>query len=215
MTLTVQTARAGARGIDCDTRLDDASCHRLKAAGIDFVVRYVRDVTRSEFASIMGAGLACMGVSHVRYAGWRPTAGMGAMDGKNIADAAQRCGFLPSTTIWCDVEGVAPDCSSTDVIVYANAWYDAVSATGLEPGIYVGAGSILTASQLFHALKFQRYWKSGSSVPEPDVRGFCLIQQSPLDVMFEGIQVDHDVVQADKLGDLPSWTVDILDEDVV
>lgn len=212
MPITVQPARAGARGIDTDTRLDADACHQLRAAGLEFVVRYVRDLTRSELASIMGAGLACLGVSHVRYPGWRPTAGMGAIDGKNIVDAAKWAGLLPGTSLFCDVEGVAPDCSSTDVIVYVNAWHDAVLAGGYEPGLYVGAGSILSASQLYHAVKVTRYWRSGSHVNEPDVRGYCLIQQAPLDVMLEGVKVDHDVVQADKLGGLPSWTVDILDE---
>jgi hypothetical protein len=207
MTATAELARAGAKGIDCNTVLTSATCVALKNSGIEFVVRYARDVKPDEFNAIIDAGLAVMGCGHVRYPPWKPNAGMGALDGMNLANFAQRAGFATGTTLWCDIEGVSPECSSMDVIVYANAWFDAVSSANFQPGVYVGFQSILTASQWFHALKMTRYWKSGSNVPTPEQRGFCNVQGCPLDVMLDGILVDHDFIQPDNFGDLPMWSI--------
>jgi hypothetical protein len=207
MTAIASLATAGARGIDCNTVLTPATAAALKNSGIDFVIRYARDVQPGEFATIIDAGLAIMGCGHVRYPGWMPNAGMGSLDGQNIANAAQRSGFAVGTTLWCDVEGVSGVCSSLDVIVYANAWFDAIAAAGFQPGVYVGFQALLTASQWFHALKMTRYWKSGSDVPTPERRGFCNIQQAPLDVWLDGVLVDHDLIQADNFGDLPTWSI--------
>lgn len=207
----VQRATPLARGFDTDTPLNAASAARLRAAGLDFVVRYLPDMRTTELNAILSAGLAVMGVSHVRMPGWSPNAGMGHVDGTNVAAAAQSAGLLSGTTLWCDIEGVSSSCSATDVIVYANAWTDAVATAGFEPGMYVGASSILSASQWYHAIKAARYWRSGSLVVEPETRGFCMIQESPLDVTVAGIQIDRDTVHADKLGDLPSWTCEVED----
>lgn len=205
--MRVEKAFVGAKGIDCDTPLDASAARRLKAAGITFVVRYISDVKPSELDDILGADLAFMGVGHVRYTGWQPSPGMGAVDGLNIAHAARALHLPDGATFWCDVEDVADEASATDVIGYVNAWAASVSGAGGVPGLYVGFKSVLTAAQLYHALTVTRYWKSGSSVPTPVQRGFCMEQLTPLDVMFEGIKVDHDVVLGDVLGDVPTWVV--------
>ena len=152
MTAIAELARPGAKGIDCNTVLTAEVCQRFKSSGVEFVIRYARDVQPDEFNVIVDAGLAVMGAGHVRYPGWKPNAGMGALDGMNLANLAQRAGLAAGTTLWCDIEGVSPECSSMDVIVYANAWFDAVLAANFQPGVYVGFQSILTASQWFHAL---------------------------------------------------------------
>ena len=51
-----------------------------------------------------------------------------------------------------------------------------VEGAGFVPGVYVGAGAILTGSELFWRLTTKHYWKSGSRVPDIPHRGYQLIQ---------------------------------------
>jgi hypothetical protein len=93
------------------------------------------------------------------------------------------------------------------VIAYCNNWFDEVVAKGYVPGIYVGAGAILTGTQLAN-LKFQHYWKSGSIVPKIPDRGYQLIQtipNPPLGELRHGIPIDFDLTQTDSLGGQVIW----------
>jgi hypothetical protein len=202
--MIAEKARDGAQGIDCDTRLDAAACARLKAAGIDFVVRYLRDVPRTELDVILGADLAFMGAGHVRYPGWTPSSGMGLLDGINLANAGRALTLPAGVTLWCDVEGVSPAATASDVIAYVNAWCESITAGGFEPGLYVGYASLLTGRQLYHSISTRRYWKSGSQVPTPAERGYSMIQTT-LDAEFVELRVDRDVIKADGFGDVPTW----------
>lgn len=52
----------------------------------------------------------------------------------------------------------------------------------------------LDSSQLSN-LPFKYYWKSGSNVPVPDT-GWDLIQQLPLDIIVNGLQIDENLTQS-------------------
>lgn len=205
--MRVEKARPGARGIDCVTTLDAAACARLKAAGAEFCIRYVKDLRAMELEAILSSGLALMFVSHVRYPGWRPSSGMGHIDGMNLIFAMKALAIPTGATLWIDVEGVASDVPAQDVLDYTNMCGDMIVKGGYEPGLYNGFGTNLNGQQLYHGLKLGLYWKAYNAQWTPAVRGYCLLQEIPPDVMFAGVRVDHDVVQLDDLGDVPSWVV--------
>ncbi len=101
---------------------------------------------------------------------------MGQQDGTNTANNALAVGFPQGVNVWCDLEGVNSSSTAQDVIDYCTSWYDAVSAQGYVPGLYVGANAILTGDQLYYNLPFQHYWQSCSEVPALPVRGYQMVQ---------------------------------------
>jgi hypothetical protein len=208
---SVRAATAGAEGFDADTPLTELACAALVAAGMTFAIRYVgfsgqqattTDLTAVEVQTILSAGLALMIVQHVRYAGWNPSATLGAADGGAAVQHARATGVATGTCLWCDLEGISG--SADDTIAHANAWTSAVRAAGYDPGVYVGAGVPLMGAQWFQALTVQRYWKSLSQVPEVATRGYQMVQRAG-GAPVAGIGLDRNRIQADNEGDLPMW----------
>lgn len=205
---------APSRGFDTNIVVTPEVARKFAVDGYRFCVRYVShdpaeghtDISRDEAADILGANLALMVVQHVRRSGWTPTAALGSSDGALAAAHVADIGAPPGLTVWTDVEGLTADTPAADIIAYANAWYTAVAAAGYTPGLYVGTYR-LTSSQLYYKLKFRNYWKSGMAVADVYKRGYQMIQQSPGNVAMNGINIDNDVIQADDLGDLPTWWV--------
>jgi hypothetical protein len=81
-------------------------------------------------------------------------------------------------------------------------------AGGFVPGVYVGANAILNGAQLFNALKFQHFWKSGSIVPQIPVRGYQMIQTIPghaTTVDGIALHLDLDLTHTDALGGHVQW----------
>ncbi|HTD35752.1 MAG TPA: hypothetical protein VK665_19035, partial [Candidatus Elarobacter sp.] len=94
------------------------------------------------------------------------------------------------------------------VIAYANAWFDAVAAHGYVPGVYIGDRAGLSGQQLFEALKFQHYWKSGSDVPDVAKRGYQMVQTIPGNPSsIGGVSIDTNVTQTDRLGGNARWLI--------
>lgn len=207
MSISVQPATPGARGVDCITVLSSASAARLKAAGISFAVRYLGSLTVAERDAILGAGLALLAVGFSRKPGWSPTGALGAQDGAAAALHAEAAGLPTGMHLFCDLEGPAGGTHPDDTIAYVNAWAAAVSAAGYLPGLYVGFACGLTPQQLYESLHVACYWHSCSSVPEVATRGYAMIQDVHANQVIAGVQVDVDIVQADKLGGVPYWLV--------
>ena len=134
--------------------------------------------------------------------GWTPSTSLGTEYGTNAAANAASIGLKQGMNIWCDLEGIASNTSSSVVIDYCQAWYSAVHASGYIPGLYVGANCILTGEQLYD-LSFQHYWKSLSDVPMVSTRGYQLVQSDGGTV--NGIAIDIDVTQADNEGGSVLW----------
>lgn len=205
---------APARGFDTNVVVTAEVARKFAVDGYRFCVRYVShdqaegqyDISRGEAETILGANLALMVVQHVRRSGWSPTAALGSSDGALAAQHLAGMGAPPRLTVWTDIEGLTSDVPAAAIIAYANAWYTAVAAAGYTPGLYVGTFR-LTSAQLYWNLKFRNYWKSGMAVADVERRGYQMIQQSPGNVTMNGIHIDNDVVQADDLGDLPTWWV--------
>lgn len=205
----VQSASAGLLGFDANTPIRAALAAQFVQQGFKFCIRYLsrttqgpNDLSVDEAGEILDSGMALMPVQHVRKAGWTPTSSTGTQDGQAAAQNATTIGFPPGTNVWCDLEGVAPGTNPQDVIDYANSWFDQVAAAGFLPGIYVGAGTLLTEQQLSN-LKFEHYWRSQSNVPNTH-RGYQLIQLYP-ETTVNGIGIDFNITQKNYRGGQTKW----------
>jgi hypothetical protein len=208
-------ATPGARGFDTTVVLDTALARRFKQEGYSFCIRYLSlfstddevadgDLTRPEAEAILDAGLALMVVQHVRSPGWVPSATLGLQTGNHAANNAIFVGLPAGMNVWLDLEGVNSSSPATDVIDYCNSWFNQVQFVGYVPGIYVGASAQLTSDQLYYSLKFQHYWQSGSIVPDVTVRGYQMVQTA-LDQTLNGISIDINQTQNDRLGGSALW----------
>jgi hypothetical protein len=210
---TVVAAWAGAKGFDTDTPLTASTAQAFADAAFVFVLRYISrgstesksDLSTAEAQAILQAGLALMPVQHVAAAGWTPSAALGTEYGNNAATHARQVGFPDGVNVWLDLEGIAANTPATAVVDYCNAWYRAVAQANYLPGLYVGANAILDGAELYSQLSFQRYWQSGSHVPEVATRGYCMAQTISSSDVLAGVTYDLDVTQDDNLGDTPCW----------
>lgn len=209
---TVQSAPAGLKGFDSAGIVSSATAAAMASSGYSFAIRYLSrstqqgsgDLSSSEATTILNAGLALMAVQHVRLANWVPNASLGNEDGTNGARNAKSIGLPAGMNIWCDLEGVAAGTPAQSVIDYCQAWYTAVLAGGYVPGLYVGAGAVLTGDQLYYNLSFQHYWKSMSNVPMVTKRGYQLIQSAQT-TGPNNFLIDPDTTQNDNLGGTVLW----------
>lgn len=205
----------GSKGFDANVAISPATAMRFVSAGYRFAVRYVRrstyhefDLTAGELAGLLRAGLAVMAVQHVAPPGWRPTTKLGRQYGETAADEAGYAGVAQGCTLWCDLEEVAHGTPAADVIGYGNAWYDAVKASGFDPGLYVGYGCGLSARDLYYRLKFRRYWAAYNLDRDryPAVRGVQLRQFAATSAdRVPGVSFEFDVNLSgkDAFGDAP------------
>jgi hypothetical protein len=206
---------AGTKGFDCNTTVTADAARRFYDAGYRFAIRYVRraqhhayDMTVRELADLLRAGLGVMVVQHVAPPGWVPTAGLGRLYGETAALEANEAGVSAGCTLWCDLEGVAKGVPHADVIAFCNAWYGAARSGGYSPGLYVGDSCGLTATELYHRLKFRRYWSAYNLNRDefPAVRGVQMRQHAAIvSDRVPGIPYEFDVnlIGRDAMGDSP------------
>ena len=206
----VQGAISSVPGFDCDTPLSADRARQFFAQGYKFCLRYLsrrqassKDLTELEATGILNSGLALMPVQHARRQGWSANQALGRQDGQEASGNAKTIGFPDRVSLWCDLEGENSSAEAQDVIDYCEAWYEAVSATGYIPGLYVGVGELLTGQQLYD-LPFQHYWRAQSQVPDIPSRGYQVIQLGP-SIQINGVWIDLDVAQSDKEGGAAQW----------
>jgi hypothetical protein len=155
-----------------------------------------------------------MAVQHAPEPGWIPGGRVGEQHGSNAARNAQSAGLPLGINIWLDLEGVNSGAPASDVSAYCNAWFAKVSEAGYIPGLYVGAGSILSGEQL-DALDVQYFWKSGSSrcargqgscfEYSYPMRGYCMVQSISGAARLGNVAYDSDVIQQDNCSETPRW----------
>ena len=209
----VGAAPPGAPGFDADTVLTAQTAAAFAANGFAFAIRYLSrstpeaagDLSATETAAILGAGLALMAVQHVAPQGWVPSLSLGRANGTAAAANAKQVGLPPGMCLWLDLEGVAASTPATAVIAYCNRWFRAVSDAGYLPGLYVGASCGLTSEQLGRDLTCRYYWQSGSTVPDVAGAGYCMVQTISTGFDIAGVAYDRDMVQADARGATPIW----------
>lgn len=199
--LVAQEVPDGSLVVDCYQPLNLAACLQLAALGMRACLRYIDNLTAREAEWITeDAKMGLLFVRSCRAGGWLPTAIMGTSDGQQIAHAIAVLGCPKGVSGIIDHEG--PGGSVVDEALYLNAAYEALAGYCL-PAVYVGAGTRLTADQLWHSLKMTRYMKSGSNVPDVAVRGYCVVQEPPLDRELPGLpnrKFDVSRANADRLG---------------
>jgi hypothetical protein len=204
----VKTATAGALGFDLNQPLSTAHAAEFKAAGYDFVVRYIPrkatsiegNLTVSEISAILAGGLCLMAVQHVAMPGWEPSIELGQEYGQAAASYCTNIGLPKGLNIWLDLEEVAPN---EDVIGYCKAWFIAVNAAGYVPGIYIGYNPGITGEQAYADLPFRHYWRAYNADVVVATRGYQILQHPQK--ALNGIEFDPNTIQADLLGDLPIW----------
>jgi Domain of unknown function (DUF1906) len=219
MTPVVRDCPAGAKGIDCITRLTATTAAAIRASGVTFAMRYLPlagnplgwDLTLEERDIILGAGLGLGAVQHVRKAGlWTPSTRIGMLDGAAAVANALAAGLMPGMTLHYDMEGPIMTATWEDVIDYDRAWTRPVVAAGFVAGGYFGYGLPgPTASRLWD-LSVTRYWKSGSDIVAPANCGWALEQLLPFNQTLAGVPVDYDECKGDALGRFPGmlWADD-------
>lgn len=187
----------GAKGFDTVATIDASHARALAKEGMNFAIRYLGALTSEEVDDLLAAGLAVMGVTY----GNQP-------DGHATVSGAIKAGLPSGVTLWRDIEG-RPSGTERELISSINAWARIVSASGYEPGIYVGASALLTSDELYR-LEVTRYWHSLSKVldrngalAEPTC-GWCAYQLFP-SVTVAGVFVDVNFIQEDYRGRLPTW----------
>ncbi len=206
----VQSAISSVPGFDCDTTLSAGIARQFFTQGYKFCFRYLsrgrlssQGLTDQEATDILNSGLALMPVQHARKQGWSPNQALGQQDGQEASANAETVGFPDRVSLWCDLEGVNSSAQAKAVIDYCEAWYEAVSAAGYIPGLYVGSEALLNGRQLYD-LAFQHYWRSQSQVPDIPHRGYQVIQLSP-PVQLNGVPIDLDVALNDSQGGAAQW----------
>jgi hypothetical protein len=209
MTLTVQPAISGAKGVDTIARITHEQAKALYAFGYTFAVRYLGHVTLAEVTDITQAGLGVLFIAgYSRAPGWVPTASMGALNGAQAIIDARKIGCI-GASIYLDFEGPNSKSSKADCLLYANAAAHAIQQGGSPAGLYVGWGIPLDSVELYWALSFTGYWKSMSNVPDVGNRGYQMIQHSPANQVICGVTVDVDTIQTDHKGDVPQWLINV------
>ncbi len=198
--MIVAPAAVGARAIDTVTHLDAAHCGALRAAGVDFVIRYLGGITPPEMATILDGWLGLSLVTFSRAPGWTPSAELGSTDAaRDLVHLAELASPL-GATVWIDLEGCAGGPVAT--AGWVNARSAALRAAGYDVGLYVGAGEALDGEQLYALPHVDRYWKSLSRVPEPTC-GWSMLQRYP-STHVGGVWCDINDVQADTKGRTPN-----------
>jgi hypothetical protein len=198
----------GALGFDTNQTLTLETAKEFKAIGYSFAIRYipflqsaVGDITTQEINDIVNAGLGLLLVQHCRPPGWIPSGTLGTQDANRAIAHLNAVGMPKGVNVYLDLEGVRTGTPTGDTLAFCNNWYDIIESAGYVPGIYVGANCGLSGDALYHGLKFQHYWKSGSNVPDIPTRGYEMVQTAGKSVC--GISIDEDTVMVDKLYNSP------------
>ena len=192
-------ARTPSLGVDTLATLTGAQCAALMAAGATFRGGYIEHVSPAELAAQLDAGLPFMPITYAND--FDPAA-----TNYHLTRLALPVGCM----VWLDVEGVTLSCS--DLIHAIDGWAASVQQSGRIAGLYVGAQSLLTSSELTKLL-VTRYWHGCSRVvdrfnqPSEPARGWCVVQLRPGNTMLAGVLVDVDAAQEDYEGDVPVFAV--------
>lgn len=193
----------GMQGADMVTQLTPSSARALRAAGLDYVVRYLGGLSPGELAVILDAGLGCQLVTYGRV-GPR-SAAMGAQDGAADLAHLRSLGIPAGMLAWVDLE--AAHGAAADVAAWLDARSSAIVQAGYVAGLYVGDSCILDGPQLYARPHVTRYWRAFNSwIPVPQCE-WSQIQHAPPNQILAGVQVDRDTAQADLDGRVPMMLV--------
>lgn len=210
--MTAGVLPVGSQGGDSNSPCSFAIAQALHLSGVRFLLRYLSrttpqhtgDISAAERLGILGAGIAVGYVQHYPGNGWLPSAARGTAYGHAAVANAKQAGAPNGICLWRDWEGLIETATVADCIADMNAWSVAVAAGGYLSGIYVGFNCVLGSSDLYWRLTCRHYWKSASTAPVPEMRGYQMIQSlAPSPV--PDYDWDRDVCVVDALGGTPMW----------
>jgi hypothetical protein len=191
-----KTLQAGDKLADTVAVITPAFGQWLKTNGYVGVMRYVDGLSATELSNILASGLACGFVTYAEEFNPAP----------RIAEL-KALGVPVGVHVFLDVEGCTLD--ATALIAAINTWSKAMQAAGYLPGLYVGAGALLSSDELY-ALVSVLYWHGCSRLRDRNNQtqdpacGWGLIQLYPGNIGTQaGVIVDISAVQQDYQGRLP------------
>jgi hypothetical protein len=204
MAWKIVEAPVGAKACDAYESVTAAQAKSLRADGFEAIGRYVEGVTQQELEWLTAAGLGVWFIIEGLASGTAPSAALGGQMVSAGLTHLHSLGVPSGVTVFGDLEGDGR--ASSDWIAFGNAEADAISTFKDIPGGYIGEGIGLTSRELY-ALRFVRYWKSGSRVvdrfdelAEPAC-GWAAIQGIPFDIARpDGLQIDVDALWRDYRG---------------
>jgi hypothetical protein len=210
----VEALPVGANGLDTKAfALSTADAIRLYAERFRFVIRYVQltsptpneppdptHLTLTEATNIIQGGLGVMAVQgHPLGSGpqesWLPDPVSAVTRGNAAVARAQASGLDAGVSVFLDIENIVPGTLAAVVMEYCSSWAGIVRNGGYSPGLYVGAGAQLNATQL-DALNFDVYWAAPSQAPPLPTHGYAITQSLPFNQTSQlgsgkPIDVDH------------------------
>jgi hypothetical protein len=222
----VQDAPTDALGLDFNAdgqHMTPKLAQAFRAAGYQFCVRYVPreetaktvdfDLRAEEADFLLDAGFALMAVQHFKSdAGWVPTADLGRRYGEFAARwARNRVGLPDGVTVFCDLEAVAANVPTGDVLAFCLEWHGEVEDAGYTPGLYLGDRARLSGQVIADNLPFRHYWLAFNEAFDIPGRGFQMRQaavgkNSPLrPAAAKGFRFQADRVRPDAQGDVVRW----------
>jgi hypothetical protein len=194
----------GMRGIDTVAQLTASNCYALKDASVDYVERYLNNLTVAEIENnIFPAGLLLACVSYSRMPRWIPSLLTATSDVSNALYQAKELGIPQGATLIDDLE--SPGGTYSDIITYGETEAEGILSGGYDPGVYAGYRTLLTSAELY-ALPFRKYQHSCSrlvdrfgAAVDPSC-GWCSFQLYPPNMTLAGLQVDMSFCQNDYEG---------------
>jgi len=203
MTLVVAPIPVGAKLIDTIAPLGLGQLVSMREAGVEGVIAYLGgNLTPTLLEDAQQAKVGVVPVNFSRAEQWQPSAQLGQADAARSVRLLQALGVpLEGLYDWCDLEGCGSDPTG-----YLHGYAPIILSAGAKAGLYVGAGGLLSGTQLYALPGFTGYWRSQSrGIPEPQC-GFVLSQLYP-SVHCAGTLVDYDYAQHDFQGRSATWLV--------
>lgn len=178
--------------VDTVLQLTPADYKALAAAGYKARGGYLDVITPKELAVCLASGLGFFGIGYAHES--------------NLIAQVKALGLPAGCVVYQDCESEAGPAES--VIARINTC--AASLAGYQPGLYIGAGGLMTSAELSN-LAATTYGKGCSrvtdrygNVAEPS-RGFAWIQGRPWNVVIAGKTYDVGFVQNDYRDEMPSF----------
>ena len=200
----VEPAKPFARGVDTIDAADLAHlAPQVKAEGFDFAYVYLGGATAAQCLAIAKV----MPIIPVTFGNrYDPVEAISHMAAMGLPKADPTTGVRASVLLDTEAQGDPAPILTQKI----NGWCQGVQFAGVSAGVYEGEENTPLTSDQWGSLLATLYWKSGSFVPCPTLRGFPIgwvcTQLLPANFKLQcGLQVDVDVIAQDFRGRVPTW----------
>ena len=190
---TTRTCPLFTKMVDSFSPISATSALLLKNTGVGAVGRYLENLTTVERDRLFAAGLGILLLSEAPVVPLTQAFGLDRAD--KLLEYASVLDVPDGAHLMLDFE--AQHGEHADVISYSVALSSDIARHGYVPLAYVGAGQLLSGSELYSLPDVHLYWRGGSlDMPEPSC-GFAIWQVPPLEQTIAGSNVDMSITGAD------------------